>query len=92
MIERHKKVLIVTYAPLLIFIAVASVLFSILVASGNTFFPGWMAGVTPLTMTIVWMLVKRILPQMVRDWTEGAGFNIAYMAFFACTTISLWNK
>jgi hypothetical protein len=92
MIERHKKVLIVTYAPLLIFIAVASVLFSILVASGNTFFPVWMAGVTPLTMTIVWMLVKRILPQIVRDWTEGAGFNIAYMAFFACTTISLWNK
>jgi hypothetical protein len=91
MIERHKKVLIFTYLPLLIFIAVASVLFSILVASGNTVFPVWMAGITPLTMTIAWMLVKRILPQIVRDWTEGAGFNIAYMAFFACTTISLWN-
>lgn len=91
MIERHKKVLIITYLPLLIFIAVASVLFSILVASGNTVFPVWMAGITPLTMTIAWMLVKRILPQIVRDWTEGAGFNIAYMAFFACTTISLWN-
>ena len=91
MIERHKKVLIITYAPLLFFIAIASILFSYLVLTGNTVFPGWMAGINPLTMTIAWMLVKRILPQIIRDWTEGAGFNIAYMAFFACTTISLWN-
>jgi len=91
MIERHKKVLIITYAPLLIFIVIASVLFSILVASGKTEFPLWMAAINPVTMTIVWMLGKRILPQFVRDWTEGAGFNIAYFAFFACTTITLWN-
>jgi hypothetical protein len=91
MIERHKKVLIITYAPLLIFIVIASVLFSILVATGKTEFPLWMAAVNPVTMTIVWMLGKRILPQFVRDWTEGAGFNIAYFAFFACTTITLWN-
>jgi hypothetical protein len=91
MIERHKKVLIVTYAPLLIFIIIASILFSVLVASGDTSFPVWMAGVTPLTMTVVWLAVKQILPQFVRDWTEGAGFNIAYMAFFICTTITLWN-
>jgi hypothetical protein len=92
MIERHKKVMIVTYAPLLIFIIVASILFSILVASGKTMFPVWMAAVNPVTMTIAWMLVKRILPQFVRDWTEGAGFNIAYLIFFTCTTITLWNK
>jgi uncharacterized protein DUF6796 len=92
MIERHKKVMIITYAPLLVFIVIASVIFSILVASGKTAFPLWMAGISPFTMTIVWLIVKRILPQFVRDWTEGAGFNIAYMAFFACTTISLWNK
>ena len=91
MIERHKKVLIITYAPLLVFIVIASIMFSILVWSGKTSFPLWMAGVTPLTMTILWMLGKRILPQVVRDWTEGAGFNIAFMIFFACTTISLWK-
>jgi hypothetical protein len=91
MIERHKKVLIITYAPLLIFIIIASIIFSILVWSGKTSFPIWMAGVTPLSMTILWMLGKRILPQSVRDWTEGAGFNIAFMIFFACTTISLWK-
>jgi hypothetical protein len=91
MFERHKKVMVITYAPVMIFIILASILFSILVASGGTFFPAWMAWITPLTMTIAWLLVKRILPRFIRDWTEGAGFNIAYMIFFACTTIALWN-
>ena len=91
MITRHKKVLIVSYAPVLLLIVIASIMFSILVASGNTAFPIWMAAVNPLTMTIAWLLVKRILPQNIRDGAEGAGFNIAFMAFFACTTITLWN-
>jgi len=92
MIARHRKVLIITYAPVLILIIVASILFSILVASGKTAFPVWMAAVNPVTMTIAWLILKRILPQLVRDAAEGAGFNIAYMAFFACSTLTLWNK
>jgi len=92
MIERHKKVLIITYAPVLIFIVIASILFSVLVASGKTLFPVWIAAINPVTMTIAWLLIKRVLPQFIRDWTEGAGFNIAYMAFFLCTTLTLWNK
>jgi len=91
MIARHRKVLIITYVPVIILILIASILFSILVASGKTAFPVWMAAVNPVTMTIAWLILKRILPQSVRDWTEGAGFNIAYLAFFACTTITLWN-
>jgi hypothetical protein len=91
MIERHRKVLMMTYAPLLLFIVAASIIFSIIVASGKTAFPVWMAAVNPVTMTIAWMTLKRALPQFVRDWTEGAGFNIAYLAFFACTTLTLWN-
>jgi hypothetical protein len=91
MIARHRKVLIITYAPVLILILVASILFSILVASGQTAFPVWMAAINPVTMTIAWLLIKRLLPPFVRDWTQGAGFNIAYLVFFACTTITLWN-
>jgi len=91
MIERHKKVLIFTYAPVLIFIIIASVMFSILVASGETAFPIWMTWINPVTMTIAWLILKRILPAFIRQAAEGAGFNIAYMAFFACTTIALWN-
>jgi hypothetical protein len=92
MIERHKKVLIISYVPVLILIIIASVMFSILVASGNTAFPIWMAAINPVTMTIAWLLIKRVLPQFIRDGAEGAGFNIAFMAFFACTTITLWNR
>jgi hypothetical protein len=91
MIARHRKVLIITYAPVIILILIASILFSILVASGKTAFPVWIAAINPVTMTIAWLILKRILPQSVRDWTEGAGFNIAYLAFFACTTMTLWN-
>ena len=91
MIARHRRVLIITYAPVLILIVTASILFSILVASGQTAFPVWMAAVNPVTMTSAWLLVKRVLPHLVRDWTEGAGFNIAFLAFFAFTTLTLWN-
>ena len=91
MIARHRKVLIITYGPILLLIVIASILFSVLVASGRTAFPVWMAAVNPVTLTIAWMLFKRVLPQFVRDHTEGAGFNIAYLVFFACTTAALWN-
>jgi hypothetical protein len=91
MIARHRRVMIVSYAPVLVLIVAASILFSVLVASGRTAFPAWMMAVNPVTMTLAWLAVKRILPQFVRDWTEGAGFNIAYLAFFACTTITLWT-
>jgi hypothetical protein len=91
MISRHRKVLIITYAPLLSFIVIASILFSVMVGMGGTHFPTWMAATTPLTLTIAWLLLKRVLPQFIRDATEGAGFNIAYLVFFLCTTITLWN-
>ncbi len=91
MITRHRKLLIVTYAPLLILAIIASILFSVMVGTGVTHFPTWMAAVNPVTLTTAWMLVKRALPQFVRDATEGAGFNIAYLIFFLCTTFTLWN-
>ncbi len=92
MIKRHKKILIVSYAPLLLLIVIASIWFSVLVASGGTRFPVWMAAVNPVTLTFAWLLVKRILPRFIRDKAEGAGFNIAYFFFFLLTTITLWNS
>jgi hypothetical protein len=91
MIARHRKVLIITYAPVMIMVVIASILFSVLVATQKTAFPVWAAAVNPLTFSIAWLLLKRILPQFARDWTEGAGFNIAFLLFFACTTFILWN-
>jgi len=88
---RHRKVLIITYAPLLIMIIIASGLFSITVATSQTLFPAWMVAINPVTMTIVWLLLKRILPAFITDPLEGAGFNVAYFVFFVCTTITLWS-
>jgi hypothetical protein len=62
-----------------------------MVGMGVTRFPVWMVVVTPFTITIVWLLLKRVLPQLIRDATEGAGFNIAYLVFFICATTTLWN-
>ena len=91
MIARHRKVLIITYAPVLIIIVIASILFSVLVAQNGTHFPQWMAAVNPVTLTIAWLVFKRVLPRFITDALEGAGFNIAYFVFFLCTTLTLWN-
>jgi hypothetical protein len=72
-------------------IIIASGLFSVAVATSQTLFPTWMAAVNPVTMTITWLLLKRILPTFITDPLEGAGFNIAYFVFFVCTTITLWR-
>ncbi|MBC7878182.1 MAG: hypothetical protein H7Y59_13510 [Anaerolineales bacterium] len=91
MITRHKKVLIMSYAPVLIIILIASILFSFLVATNETNFPQWMAAVNPVTLTIAWLVVKRVLPKFITESLEGAGFNIAYFVFFLCTTLTLWK-
>jgi hypothetical protein len=91
MVTRHRKVLIISYAPVMLMVVIGSILFSILVSTQKTAFPAWMVAINPLTLIITWLLLKRILPQFIRDWTEGAGFNIAFMAFFAVTTFILWN-
>jgi hypothetical protein len=91
MIERHKKILIISYAPVLLLAVIASIWFSALVAFGGSRFPVWMAAVNPVTLTVAWLLSKRVLPGFIRDRLEGAGFNIAYFFFFLMTTITLWN-
>ena len=91
LIERHKKILIVSYLPVLLFAVIASIWFSVLVASGDTSFPIWMAAVNPVTLFVAWLLGKRLLPRAARESVEGAGFNIAYFFFFLITTLLLWN-
>ncbi len=91
MLTRHRKIMIVTYGFLLVSIVVASVWFSIVVASGRTLFPVWMAVVNPVSAFLVWFALRRILPRRISDATEGAGFNIAYLIFFTLTTLTLWQ-
>lgn len=42
----------------------------------------WMAAVNPMSATLAWLVVKRLFPRAITDYTDGAGFNIAYLVFF----------
>ncbi len=86
----QQTVLLIAYAVLFVCAISASVWFTVAVLSDRTSFPVWLAVFNPVTLTLLWLASKRILPKPVTDWTEGAGFNIAYLLFFALTTVSLW--
>jgi hypothetical protein len=62
--------------------------FSVSVALGGTRFPAWMAAVNPITMLLLWLVVRRLLPRLAEK-VEGAGFNLAFLAFFALATATL---
>lgn len=89
-LARLHRVMQIGYGVLFLCIIVASVWFSIAVVSGRTLFPIWMAAVNPVLATLLWLAVKRLLPGRLVDYTEGAGFNIAFLIFFALTTGTLW--
>lgn len=88
-IARHQKIMLITYGFLLSAWLVAWVWYAVEVARGMSLLPRWMAAVNPLTLTIAWILVRRLLPRLTAP-LEGAAFNLAYLAFFACLTVLLW--
>lgn len=87
MFKHHKQALTISYGAVAIAILSASLWFSVAVVIGNTRFPLWLAAINPITALITWMLVKKILPSWIVEHTEGAGFNIAFIIFFTCTTL-----
>jgi hypothetical protein len=56
------------------------------IMSGRTRFPTWLAVINPVTLTVAWLLLKKVLPRHVGEFFQGAGFNIAYIAWFAAMT------
>lgn len=49
-----------------------------------------MAAVNPVTMVLVYFLVKTLLPHRMTRYVEGAGFNIGFFLFALLLTITLW--
>ncbi len=88
--SHHRTVMAITYGFVAACVLVASIWYSSLVALGNTIFPTWMAAINPITVVLAWLLLKRILPSRVREYTEGAGFNIGYLVFFVSITVAMW--
>lgn len=88
-ILRHRQIMLITYGFLLAAWLVAWVWYAVEVASGLSLLPRWMAAVNPLTLTIAWIAVRRLLPRLTAP-LEGAAFNLASLAFYACLTVLLW--
>jgi hypothetical protein len=93
MLRRHRTILIASYGVVIIAIVAASFWFSAAVAIGDTSFPRWLALFNPVTLLIIWLVLRkgleRIIPA-VTELLEGAGFNLVFMVFFLLTTISVW--
>lgn len=87
---RLQTILFIGYGVLFACVIVASFWFAVAVAFGQTRFPLWMLVANPLVITLAWLAIKKILPKRIADFTEGAGFNIAYTIFFILTTVILW--
>lgn len=90
MLMRHRQLLAISYGVVIVSVLLASIWFSAAVLMGGTRFPMWMAAVNPLTALFAWLAVRRLLPKL-SEGLEGAGFNIAFFAFFACLTFTLWQ-
>jgi hypothetical protein len=86
---RQQKIMAIGYVVILACNLVASIWYSLAVASGRTFFPTWMAAINPVTLTLVYFVLRRIVPKRVADAVEGSGFNLAYLAFYTLTTATL---
>ena len=88
MLQRHKQIMLISYGVLMAAVVAASLWFSAAVGLGGTRFPAWLAAVNPLTTLLAWFGLRRLVPALARR-LEGAGFNIAYLAFFAAATAAL---
>lgn len=90
MLTRFRQMMAISYGAVAVAILLASFWFSAAVFVGGTRFPMWMAAINPITALLVWLVIRRLLPKL-GDWLEGAGFNIAFLAFFVCVTLTLWS-
>ena len=83
MVRRQIVTIMICYGPLVLAVIVASAWATYAILTGRTRLPTWLAGVNPVTMTMAWLLLKTTLPRRVGVLLRGAGFNIAYCAWFA---------
>lgn len=86
----QQQLLTRTYVVLLIALILSALLYSIVVAVFDTLLPPWMAAVNPVTTSLAFLVLKRMLPQQVTRFVDGAGFNIGFFLFFALLTVTLW--
>lgn len=90
-LARFFRVFVICYAVLLSAAVLAYGMFSVAVALGLTSLPRWLAAVTPVTVTVVYILVARSRwGNAVLRYVEGSGFNVANLVFYGLLTWLLW--
>jgi hypothetical protein len=67
----------------------ASLLFSLVVALSDTSLPRWMSAVNPVTMSLAWIMFRKLLPERLARYAEGAAFNVGFLLFFLLVTVNL---
>lgn len=87
---RHLGVIKLSYGIVFLAAIAGAIWYSVAVATGTTSLPRWMAAINPVTLTAAWLGPKRFLPDVVVRYTEGAGFNIAYLIWFAAIAAQVW--
>lgn len=92
MLERQHRLLGVTLLGMVSCVVIASAWYSVLVVSGRTAFPRWLAAFTPITVFLAWSVLRKVLPAAVAVALSGAGINIGFLVFFSLNTWSLWRK
>lgn len=90
-VDRHKRILGIAYAPVIVAVLVASAWTSVLVWAGDTALPTWMVVANPIVLLGLFLAVRRVLPGRLAAPLRGAGFNVAYLVFFALLTTMTWN-
>jgi len=92
MIERQHRLLGVTLLCMVSCVVIASAWYSVLVVSGRSAFPRWLAAFTPITVFLTWSVLRKVLPAAVAVALSGAGINIGFLVFFSLNTWALWRK
>jgi hypothetical protein len=90
-VSRMLHVLMTSYVLFFALATATCVWYSVAVMRGETALPRWMAAVNPLPMAVVYIVVARkVVPQRVTKYVQGAGFNIVYIAFLSLLLRYVW--
>ncbi|NLF65710.1 MAG: hypothetical protein GX579_14035 [Chloroflexi bacterium] len=85
----QQRVMAAAYAVIVVATLLAAVGHSFVVALSGTSLPRWMAAVNPVTMTVLWLVIRKLLPRSIANYFEGAGFNIGFLLFFLLLAITV---
>lgn len=71
--------------------ASGAILLLLVLLTGRTAYPRWMAWLSPLVTSALFFVLRRLGPPSFAGVLVPAGHNLAMLVFFTCSTIVLWK-